>query len=162
MLAPHRHDATHKHAAAAATRSRSAEWLEESMEAHAEAFHIAKKPRKLSFASTLGVVDLDLKIGGAVQSFTVSPVLAALILPFEEHSCLTPAQLSAATNVPLEILLRKCARPLAVIACHSCMLPSALLPRYCAHTHIQQHSSVRVFRKATGAFSLQVMHGLCA
>jgi hypothetical protein len=84
-------------------------WLKDSLEAHAEAFHLAKKPRKLTFAPALGVVDLDLEINGFTQPFTVSPVLAALILPFQEKAVFTPAALAAAAAVPLEIVLRKCA-----------------------------------------------------
>ena len=81
------------------------------MAAHAAAFHLAKKPRKLSFTSALGVVELDVEIAGVAQPFAVSPVLAALLLPFQEKAVLTPQQLAAATGVPLEVLLRKCAPP---------------------------------------------------
>ena len=99
-----------------------AAWLQQSVAAHAEAFHVAKAPRKLKFATTLGVVDLDLEIGSSVQSFSVSPVLAALILPFQEHACLTPAELSELTNVPLDVLLRRCV-PLSL---HAFCLHAAL------------------------------------
>ena len=78
------------------------------MAAHAAAFHLAKKPRKLAFTSALGVVELELEIAGVTQAFAVSPLLATLLLPFQDKAVLTPKQLSAASGVPLEVLLRKC------------------------------------------------------
>ena len=44
-----------------------------------------------------------------LQAFVVSPVLAALILPFERHEARTPAQLAAASGIPHALAMRKCA-----------------------------------------------------
>ena len=91
--------------------------MQDTVAAHAEAFHLAKKPRKLHFAPALGAVHLELEIGGVRQPFTVSPLLATLILPFQEQETATPAALGRAAGVPVEIVLRKCALPHPGVAC---------------------------------------------
>jgi hypothetical protein len=93
-----------------------ADWVQQAAEAHAKAFHLAKAPRKLSFAPALGVVELELQIGESVQSFSVSPVLAAIILPFQSHESISAAQLTRVTKIPMETLLRKCDSALTIAA----------------------------------------------
>jgi hypothetical protein len=95
-----------------------AEWLEKSTAAHAEAFHLAKKPRKLFFSPALGVVDLELEINGVVQPFTVSPTLAVILLQFQDQDSLAATELSSRTNVPVSMLLKRCAP--AARHLHSC------------------------------------------
>jgi hypothetical protein len=84
-----------------------ADWLAKSMEAHADAFHLAKKPRKLYFAPALGVVDLELEIDGVVQPFTVSPTLAVILLQFQDEERLAATELSSRTNVAVPMLLKR-------------------------------------------------------
>ena len=43
-------------------------WLQEAMDAHARAYHLAKNPRQLRFAPALGAVELDVEIGSATQA----------------------------------------------------------------------------------------------
>eukprot|EP00892_Ulva_mutabilis_P007771 jgi/Ulvmu1/5366/UM022_0160.1 len=83
------------------------DWARKATEAHAMAFHLAKAPRKLEFAPALGIVELELVVGSATLNFSVSPVLAAIILPFQEHESMSAVHLEKATNIPMELLLRK-------------------------------------------------------
>lgn len=85
--------------------------MKQAAEAHAKAFQIAKAPRKLSFEPALGAVELELEIGATVQTFSVSPVLATIILPFQEHESITAAQLVKITSIPMDVILRKYAFP---------------------------------------------------
>lgn len=84
-----------------------AEWARKAAEAHGQAFHLAKAPRKLAFAPALGAVELDLVVGSATLNFSVSPVLAAIILPFQDHESMSAVDLEKATNIPMDVLLRK-------------------------------------------------------
>ena len=81
--------------------------MRQAAEAHAKAFQIAKAPRKLSFEPELGAVEVELEIGTTVQTFSVSPVLATIILPFQEHESITAAQLVKITSIPMDVILRK-------------------------------------------------------
>lgn len=55
------------------------------------------------------MVDLELEIGGVAQPFTVSPILAVIALQFAEHASLTAGELADKINVPMALLLKKCA-----------------------------------------------------
>lgn len=84
-----------------------ADWARKAAEAHSQAFHLAKAPRKLAFAPALGIVELELVVGTATLNFSVSPVLACIILPFQEHESMSAVDLEKATNIPMDVLLRK-------------------------------------------------------
>ena len=43
--------------------TRSAAYLQDSLKAHAEMFHLLKSPRKLKYQTALGIVKLELAIG---------------------------------------------------------------------------------------------------
>lgn len=90
------------------------DWARKAAEAHAQAFHLAKAPRKLAFAPALGIVELELVVGTATLNFSVSPVLACIILPFQEHESMSAVDLEKATNIPMDVLLRKCDLPPAL------------------------------------------------
>lgn len=83
------------------------DWVRQAADAHAKAFQLAKAPRKLSFEPALGAVEVELEIGGCVQTYSVSPVLATIILPFEQHESITAAQLVKMTSIPMDVILRK-------------------------------------------------------
>jgi hypothetical protein len=84
-----------------------ADWVRQAAEAHAKAFQLAKAPRKLSFEPALGAVEMELQIGTTMQTFSVSPVLACIIMPFEQHESITAAQLVKITSIPMDAILRK-------------------------------------------------------
>lgn len=54
------------------------------MEQFTAKYAALKASRKLQWQSKIGVVELDLEIGGRVLSFSVSPVHANVIMLFEE------------------------------------------------------------------------------
>lgn len=62
------------------------------MEAYAARYYILKAPRRLVWRPHLGSVDLALTVGGARLELTVTPLQAALLLPFQVGAPRRPPQ----------------------------------------------------------------------
>jgi anaphase-promoting complex subunit 2 len=59
--------------------------LEEMYDEFAKDYGTLKAPRSLEWKSQLGFVELELEIGGVMREFVVSPVLATILLHFEDQ-----------------------------------------------------------------------------
>ncbi|PIA62798.1 hypothetical protein AQUCO_00200666v1 [Aquilegia coerulea] len=74
---------------------------------YAKRFYEIKTPRKLLWKKNLGTVKLELQFGDRAAQFTVTPVLAAIIMNFQDQPRWTSKDLAAAIGVPVDILNRR-------------------------------------------------------
>ncbi|KAJ9174255.1 hypothetical protein P3X46_017299 [Hevea brasiliensis] len=74
---------------------------------YANRFHEIKTPRKLLWKKNLGTVKLELQFEDRAMPFTVSPVHAAIIMQFQDHTSWTASKLASAIGVPVDVLNRR-------------------------------------------------------
>ncbi|WCJ22207.1 Anaphase-promoting complex subunit 2 [Euphorbia peplus] len=74
---------------------------------YAKRFHEIKTPRKLLWKKNLGTVKLELQFEDRAMQFTVTPVLAAIIMQFQDRKSWTSTELAAATGMPVDVLNRR-------------------------------------------------------
>ncbi|XP_053208233.1 LOW QUALITY PROTEIN: anaphase-promoting complex subunit 2-like [Panonychus citri] len=81
----------------------------ESIKTYTQAFETIKGSRTLNWISPLGSVDLELDFGTAdkKQSFTVTPIHAAIIWQFQEKESWNLSELSQSLSVSTALLRRK-------------------------------------------------------
>ncbi|XP_049600328.1 anaphase-promoting complex subunit 2 [Syngnathus scovelli] len=84
--------------------------VQRATEAYTRRYEKLKAMRTLSWKPHLGSVTLDVELEDrTVSNVTVSPLHAAIILHFQDKSCWTLEELSAALSVPKEAVHRKLA-----------------------------------------------------
>ncbi|KAJ9522865.1 hypothetical protein QJQ45_023651 [Haematococcus lacustris] len=76
-------------------------------EAFAQAYAGLKAPRKLHWKPHLGCVELQVEVDGVEVDFKVSPVLASILQPFEQHSEIPAQALADMVGLPLPLLRRR-------------------------------------------------------
>ncbi|XP_072225766.1 anaphase-promoting complex subunit 2 [Leuresthes tenuis] len=82
----------------------------QAMEAYTQRYEKLKAMRTLSWKPHLGSVTLDVELEDrTLSNLTVSPILAAIILHFQEKSCWTLEDLSTKLGAPKELVHRKLA-----------------------------------------------------
>jgi len=81
--------------------------IQKSFDEFKEGFEKQKVTRSLRLLKGVGSVDLDLEFDDEVRSFKVNPVLASIILKFEEQGIWTLDKLSVAVKIPPTLLLKK-------------------------------------------------------
>ena len=81
--------------------------IEAALRAYSQRYEALKAPRKLLWKKGLGSVRLELELGGEAQSFTVSPLHAALIWRFRERDAWRLEELAAVLALPLAIVQAK-------------------------------------------------------
>ncbi|XP_021747051.1 anaphase-promoting complex subunit 2-like isoform X1 [Chenopodium quinoa] len=74
---------------------------------YAKRFHEIKTPRKLLWKKNLGVVKLELQFEDKAVQFSVTPLLASIIMQFQDQTRWTSKDLSTAVGVPIDILNRR-------------------------------------------------------
>lgn len=74
---------------------------------YAKRFHEIKTPRKLLWKKNLGVVKLELQFEDRTVQFSVSPLLASIIMQFQDKTCWTSKELAAVVGVPIDTLNRR-------------------------------------------------------
>ncbi|KMT07021.1 hypothetical protein BVRB_6g153520 [Beta vulgaris subsp. vulgaris] len=74
---------------------------------YAKRFHEIKTPRKLLWKKNLGVVKLELQFEDKVIQFSVSPLLAAIIMQFQDQTRWTSKDLATAIGVPIDVVNRR-------------------------------------------------------
>ncbi|KAK2381619.1 anaphase-promoting complex subunit [Trifolium repens] len=74
---------------------------------YAKRFTEIKTPRKLQWKKSLGTVKLELQFEDRVMQFTVAPVLASMIMKFQDQTSWTSKNLAAAIGIPVEVLIRR-------------------------------------------------------
>ncbi|CAO2829557.1 unnamed protein product [Amaranthus hypochondriacus] len=81
--------------------------VDELLSDYAKRFHEIKTPRKLLWRKNLGVVKLELQFEDKVIQFSVSPLLASIIMQFQDQTRWSSKDLAAAVGVPIDILNRR-------------------------------------------------------
>ncbi|KAK9750744.1 hypothetical protein RND81_02G218500 [Saponaria officinalis] len=81
--------------------------VDELLSDYAKRFHEIKTPRKLVWKKNLGVVKLDLQFEDRTVQFSVSPLLATIIMHFQDQTRWTSKDLATAVGVPIDILNRR-------------------------------------------------------
>ncbi|MCH89155.1 anaphase-promoting complex subunit 2-like, partial [Trifolium medium] len=74
---------------------------------YAKRFTEIKTPRKLQWKKSLGTVKLELQFEDRVMQFTVAPVLASMIMKFQDQTSWTSKNLAAAIGIPVDVLIRR-------------------------------------------------------
>ncbi|KAJ8433259.1 hypothetical protein Cgig2_023211 [Carnegiea gigantea] len=74
---------------------------------YAKRFHEIKTPRKLLWKKNLGVVKLELQFEDRTVQFSVSPLLASIIMQFQDQTRWTSKELAAVVGVPIDTLNRR-------------------------------------------------------
>ncbi|XP_045817605.1 anaphase-promoting complex subunit 2-like isoform X2 [Trifolium pratense] len=74
---------------------------------YAKRFTEIKTPRKLQWKKSLGTVKLELQFEDRVMQFTVAPVLASMIMKFQDQMSWTSKNLAAAIGIPVDVLIRR-------------------------------------------------------
>ncbi|XP_045811340.1 anaphase-promoting complex subunit 2-like isoform X1 [Trifolium pratense] len=74
---------------------------------YAKRFTEIKTPRKLQWKKNLGTVKLELQFEDRVMQFTVAPVLASMIMKFQDQTSWTSKNLAAAIGIPVDVLIRR-------------------------------------------------------
>ncbi|KAK9825161.1 hypothetical protein WJX81_008683 [Elliptochloris bilobata] len=77
------------------------------MDAYAARYYILKAPRRLVWRPHLGSVDLVLTVGSRRLELTVTPLQAALLLPFQEKAEWRAQALSERVGIPPAMLRRR-------------------------------------------------------
>ncbi|EFJ49123.1 hypothetical protein VOLCADRAFT_80889 [Volvox carteri f. nagariensis] len=77
------------------------------METYEQRYHHLKTPRKLRWRPHLGSVDLDVSAGGVTASFSVSPLMATLLIAFKDRPVMSAGELAAAVGLPPALVRRK-------------------------------------------------------
>ncbi|KAL2904014.1 Anaphase-promoting complex subunit 2 [Bienertia sinuspersici] len=83
------------------------ELVDEVLSDYAKRFHEIKTPRKLIWKKNLGVVKLELQFEDKAVQYNVTPLLASIIMQFQDQTDWTSKDLAAAVGVPVDILNRK-------------------------------------------------------
>ena len=83
--------------------------IQRALEVYSERYRLRKAPRKLTWLTGSGVVDLDVKIAGVTRSFRVAPVLATIILKFAGAKSFSEANLAEEIGVDVSFLRTKIA-----------------------------------------------------
>ncbi|XP_024638273.1 anaphase-promoting complex subunit 2 isoform X2 [Medicago truncatula] len=74
---------------------------------YAKRFSEVKTPRKLQWKKSLGTVKLELQFEDREMQFTVAPVLASIIMKFQDQTSWTSKHLAAAIGIPVDVLNRR-------------------------------------------------------
>lgn len=74
---------------------------------YAKRFHEIKTPRKLLWKKNLGVVKVELQFEDRAVQFSVSPLLASIIMHFQDQTRWTSKDLAASVGVPVDMLNRR-------------------------------------------------------
>ncbi|XP_047323702.1 anaphase-promoting complex subunit 2 [Impatiens glandulifera] len=74
---------------------------------YAKRFHHIKTPRKLVWKKNLGTVKLELQFEDRLVQFTVTPLLASIIMQFQDQTSWSSKHLAAALGVPVDVLNRR-------------------------------------------------------
>lgn len=74
---------------------------------YAKKFHNIKTPRKLVWKKNLGTVKLELQFEDRLVPFTVTPMLASIIMQFQDQTSWSSKNLAAAVGVPVDLLNRR-------------------------------------------------------
>ncbi|KAK2446336.1 anaphase-promoting complex subunit [Trifolium repens] len=74
---------------------------------YAKRFTEIKTPRKLQWKKSLGTVKLELQFEDRVMQFTVAPVLASMIMKFQDQTSWTSKNLAVAIGIPVDVLIRR-------------------------------------------------------
>ncbi|GLI63750.1 hypothetical protein VaNZ11_006823, partial [Volvox africanus] len=77
------------------------------METYEQRYNHLKTPRRLRWRPHLGSVDLDVSAGGVTASFSVSPLMATLLLAFRDRASLSAGELAATVGLPAVLVRRK-------------------------------------------------------
>ncbi|KAK2434637.1 anaphase-promoting complex subunit [Trifolium repens] len=74
---------------------------------YSKRFSEIKTPRKLQWKKSLGTVKLELQFEDRVVQFTVAPVLASIIMKFQDQTSWSSKNLAAAIGIPVDVLNRR-------------------------------------------------------
>ncbi|XP_045814151.1 anaphase-promoting complex subunit 2-like isoform X1 [Trifolium pratense] len=74
---------------------------------YSKRFGEIKTPRKLQWKKSLGTVKLELQFEDRVVQFTVAPVLASIIMKFQDQTSWSSKNLAAAIGIPVDVLNRR-------------------------------------------------------
>ncbi|CAL5212962.1 unnamed protein product [Lathyrus oleraceus] len=83
------------------------EHVDQLLSDYAKRFSEIKTPRKLQWKKSLGTVKLELQFEDRVVEFTVAPVLASIIMKFQDQTSWTSKNLAAAIGIPVDVLNKR-------------------------------------------------------